>query len=80
MGDPVTTAIIVGGGFSFLQSQGIFGGGDTPSPADVSPPPTRVEPGEKVSSRFAQQKKKRKSLATQINLSEPLIKEEKLGT
>lgn len=59
----------------------IFGGGngESPPPTTVMPKPTpvRVEPGEKVPSR---RKRQQRSLATQLSLSEPLIKEEKLGT
>lgn len=56
----------------------IFGGGrdrDIPAPTRVTPPPVRVEPPE-----VKPRRKRRRSLATQLELSEPLIKEEKLGT
>ncbi len=66
---------VAGGGVAGAAS----GMGKLPPPTDVSRPPTRVSPGEKVPSRFAQ-RKKRRSLAAQMDLSEPLIREEKLGT
>ena len=62
---------------SFISD--LFGGGDKmelPEPTRVIPAPTRVEPAE-VKPR---EKKNKRSLATQLELSEPLIKEEKLGT
>ncbi len=77
MADPITLALIGGGIAGGVALSGAFGGG-VPSPTTITPP-TRVSPGEKVPSRFAQ-RKKRRSLAAQMDLSEPLIREEKLGT
>lgn len=82
MGDPITTALLVGGSIWGAKEAGMFdgskGGGGIPPPTDVTPPATRVEPSGRVSA--TDRRKRRRSLATQASLSEPLIKEEKLGT